>query len=232
MKKLPSWTLTILLLILIAAGWLVYKSRVNNVAPFAEPPARPTAPMDKTMKLNGKVIEYGSNAEGDIDKMLLATDQENKWIHFPPHIARSVTASAAINSVIEVIVNQGGPGVHNHPDAALELKHLKNPPSHAIIDLTEIPPPPPRKGFEVEVQGRAKDLKSLREMGNSFILSGKLISVPPHMAPELFPLVWQAKMILVKGFMRDSTEGFQSASGLPVVKASAIQLDHITYKIR
>ncbi len=32
--------------------------------------------------------------------------------------------------------------------------------------------------------------------------------------------------------MRDSTDGFLSDSGLPVVKPSSIQIDSVTYKIR
>lgn len=233
MKKIPIWSLTILMLTLTAAGWFVYKSQVKQEVLPPNPPGHFGPPEHKQWKIKGIVTEYGSNPDGDIDKLLLTSGNEKIWLHFPPHAARSVKAAAPIQSIIEVTVGQGGPAVHHRPDPAFELKHLENQAGKASVDLTEITAPPPRKGFEVEIEGNvAKDLKIGQGPDNSFILSGKLISVPPHMAHELFPFLSQAKTIRVKGYLRDSTDGFLSASGMPVVKAGSIQLDGVTYKIR
>lgn len=230
-RTVPIWSGIILLLIFIAAGWFFFKKPVDEARPD---PAKPhhIKPEVQDQKIKGTVLEYGSNPDGDIDKILLETSEGKIWLHFPPHAARSVKALAMVGSVIEVLVDQGGPAHHQH-DAVFELKHLEGPAGKASIDLSNIPAPAPRKGFEVEIKGNTKqDLKIAAGTNNNFVLSGKLISVPPHIAQELFPLIKQAKMILVKGYMRDSTEGFLSASGLPVVKANLIQLDDVTYKLR
>ncbi|MEO6685277.1 MAG: hypothetical protein ABIN24_04905, partial [Dyadobacter sp.] len=111
--------------------------------------------------------------------------------------------------------------------------YLRGESPEMTLDLAQIPAPFPRKGFEVEIKGNiTDDFKNGNGTDNNFILAGKLISLPPHMARELLPLIRQAKTILVQGQMRDSTEGFLSVSGLKVVKPNSIQIDSITYKIR
>jgi hypothetical protein len=226
------WTGVILLLSLLAAGWLVSKSQVDfqdsvrvdhsGIKPFPQ----------VQLKIKGKVLEYGSNPDGDIDKMILSTDEQKFWIHFPPHTARAVAAEAPVNSLVEVTMEQSGPA-HKEHLPVYELKYLRKQSFPMGIDLEEFQAPRPKEGFEIEVKGKApRDFEILRGQGRNFILSGKLISIPLHMEHELFPLIDQAKTIRVKGYLRDSTDGFLSVSGMPVVKASSIQLDSVTYKIR
>jgi hypothetical protein len=223
-------SLVILLLILAMAGWFIFKSPVKISDPHHKNSLEIKPPRHRQSELVGTVLEYGSNPDGDIDKMLLATSEEKVWLHFPPHTARSVKEAAPVHSHIEATVDQGGPAGNT---SVYELKYLRKQSVEVGINLAKIPAPVSRKGFEVEIKGNiAQDLNPEQEPGYAFILSGKLILLPPHMAQELFPLIRRAKMILVKGYMRDSSEGFLSASGKPVVKASAIQLDSITYKIR
>ena len=220
----------ILLLILAIVSLFIFKSQKKIADPLHKVSGEIKPLRHKQSEIEGTILEYGSNPDGDIDKMLLATPEGKMWLHFPPHTARSIKEAAPVNSRIEAIVDQGGP-IRNAP--ANELRYLRKQSEKVGIDLNRIPAPVPRKGFEVVIKGSvAQDFKSGQGLDYAFLLSGNLISLPPHMARELFPIISRAKMILVKGNMRDSSEGFLSASGKPVVKASIIQLDSITYKIR
>ena len=187
---------------------------------------------DDQPAISGVVIKYGSNHDGDVDKILLSEDGKKVWLHFPPHAARQVTELAGINHVIQATISRKAMPGHDTEDQ-YELKYLQNKDARILFDLSQIPAPLPRKGFEVEVKGKpSKDLRIEAGRENSFVLEDKLVSLPPHMARDLLPLINQAKFIIVKGQMRDSTEGFLSLSSLKIVKPSSIQIDSITYKIR
>ncbi|MCF0059134.1 hypothetical protein [Dyadobacter sp. CY356] len=220
----------ILLLILLAAGWLVYKSK-KTVLSEKKHPQHHISP-EKQLIISGVILKYGSNHDGDIDKILLSKDDKKVWLHFPPHTARQVTAAAGINHTIEATVSQKELPGHDKQDR-YELKYLQSKDSKILLDLSQIPAPLPRKGLEVEIKGKpSKDFSIEDGRENSFVLEGKLVSLPPHMARTLLPLISQAKIIIVKGQMRDSTEGFLSLSRQKIVKPSSIQIDSVTYKIR
>lgn len=233
MKKFtPKSKGIILLLILLAAGWIVYKSQSKHKKLLEEKSFGQPFSQDKLLNIKGSILKFGSNHEGDIDKILLSTDKRKIWLHFPPHTARQVTSVAKINSAVDAVISQKTP---DGPDknVGYELKYLRGKNSRVSVDLAQIPAPFPRKGFEVEITGiPSEDIENKYRPNTSFILSGKLISIPPHMARDLLPLINQAKKVKVKGQMRDTTEGFLSISGMKVVKPNFIQIDSITYKIR
>lgn len=183
---------------------------------------------DKHSEISGTVIKYGSNHEGDIDKLLLSSDEEEIWLHFPPHTARQVTSVAIINGQVEALINRKGPLPPKHRHNSYELGSLTNNVLQTKVDLAKIPAPIPRKGIEIEIKGSPL----FNRNANTFLLAGKMVTLPPHMAQELFPLINHAKTITVKGYMRDSTDGFLSDSGLPVVKPSSVKIDSVIYKIR
>lgn len=183
------------------------------------------------LELKGIVLEYGANPDTDIDKILVRSGERKIWLHFPPHAARSITAVAPVKSEIEAVVDQHGPA-GPHPDLTYELKYLRKESDERAVDLSAIPAPSPRRGIAVEVKGSAtQDFQDSPEPHRNFVLSGKLITVPPHVADQLLPLIARAKVIVVRGHMRDTTEGFLSASGKPVIRANSIQIDSITYKV-
>lgn len=209
-------------------GWRIVKHTISR---HDVPPCHRSMP-GKQQKLSGKVLKFGSNHDGDIDRILLSSGQKNVWLHFPPHTARMVTSVAEINKLVEVTVDEkAGPG--HEANNTYELKYLRSQSEEVGIDLPKIPAPAPRKGLEVEIKGRPpKDFNFDNERESTFILEGKLISLPPHMARELLPLISQAKMVVVKGYMRDTTEGFLTVSGIPLVKPGSIQIDNANYIIR
>ena len=218
----------VLLLVILAAGFLLYGLQKNdkNLPADLRPDHGPIE--NKQVKITGTVIKYGSNHEGDIDKLLIASDEKEVWLHFPPHMARLVKSVAIINEPVDALADQKGPPHGPHQENLFELKSIVNSKVETKVDLTQIHAPIPREGFKIEIQG----IPSLNTNENTLILAGRVVKLPAHMAHELFPLINQAKTITVKGYMRDSTDGFLSDSGLPVVKPSSIKIDSVIYKIR
>lgn len=227
-RKLSKSIGVVLLLVILAAGLLLYglQKNDNNLPIDLRPEHGPIA--DNQVKITGTVVKYGSNHEGDIDKILLASGEKETWLHFPPHMARLVKSVAMINAPINALVDQKGPPHGPHQENLFELKSIVNDKLGTKVDLTRIPAPIPREGIQIEIQG----IPSFNNNENTFLLAGKVVKLPPHMAHELFPLINQAKTIMVKGYMRDSTDGFLSDSGLPIVKPISIKIDGVIYKVR
>jgi len=227
-KKWSKLIVFILLPVILAAGLLLYGLQKNDktLPVDLRPEHGPIA--DKQVKITGTVVKYGSNHEGDIDKILIASDEKEVWLHFPPHMARLVKSVAIINEPVDGLADQKGPPHRPHQENLFELKSIVNNKLETKVDLTQIHAPIPREGIKIEIQG----IPSSNRNENTFMLAGKVVKLPPHMAHELFPLINQAKRIMVKGYMRDSTDGFVSDSGLPVVKPSSIKIDSVIYKVR
>ncbi|WP_291036943.1 hypothetical protein [Dyadobacter sp. 50-39] len=231
-RVIPIWAPILLLLIVAAGGYLFYKTPTNPGPATLELPEHPTPPGHQPAMFEGTVQAYGNNPEGDMDKILLRSEKGEIWLHFPPHTARQVIEAAPLHATVSVQTDRRGP-TGPGADHRCELKALKNNSSNTEIILSDISPPAPSAGTEAEVRGNAAhDLEIGTSPGNTFMLSKKQISLPPHMAEELLPLIRRAGNIVVKGKMRDSTQGFVSASGHPVIQATLVQLDSISYKIR
>lgn len=229
MNKILSKSKTIILLtVILAAGllWYILQKKEPILLDNRFPSEGPIA--DKQVKIIGTVVKYESNREGDVDKVLLSSNEKQIWLHFPPHTAHLVTAVAVINKQVEALVAQRGPIHKDNQGEVYELKCIINNVLQTKVNLEDIPAPVPKKGIEIEIEG----IPSLHSNENTLLLSGKMVTLPPHMARELFPLINQAKIITVKGFMRDSTDGFLSESGFPVVKPISLKIDRVVYKIR
>ena len=227
-KILSNSKAIILLTVILAAGllWYIPQKKEPILLDNRFPSKGPIA--DKQVKIRGTVVKYGSNREGDVDKVLLSSNEKQVWLHFPPHTAKLVATVAVINEQVEALAKQRGPLHKENQGEVYELKFMSNNVLQTKVNLEDIPAPAPKKGIEIEIEG----IPSLHSNENTFLLSGKMVTLPPHMARELFPLINQAKIITVKGFMRDSTDGFLSESGLPVVKPISIKINSVIYKIR
>ncbi|HEV7379137.1 MAG TPA: hypothetical protein VGN64_05040 [Dyadobacter sp.] len=217
---------------LLVTGWFLFLSQRNKELPPQDTNLKPAHPAFNLKTVKGMVVKYGSNHDGDIDKIMISSNDREIWLHFPPDTARSVMDIAPVNARIEAKIEHHELAGRAHgPNLVSELSHISKQSSDEKIDLSVISPPEPTEGTEAEVTGSVPE-DDMKKTENTFSLSGKLISLPPHTARELFPLIAEAKHIIVKGKMRDSTGGFVSASGKPVVKANSIQLDSVIYKIR
>lgn len=181
----------------------------------------------QTQQLRGFVLKYGNNPSGDVDKLVLQNNNEITELHFPPHTAKQVLSIAPLGARVTVTVNTK----QGKKEKANALQIITN--AHRTLYIDEIAPPPPAQGNEVTVSGTSVQIKK-DEGGkiNSFVLSGKLIALPPHEAETIVPLLTGAKKIMVKGSERDTVNGFVNINGLQLLKPSVITIDSISYLVR
>jgi len=232
MFNIPPHSKNLLWIVFIISGLLLLLTYINP----KKPPAPPLLPHNTlpqpSGEISGTVVEYGSNAIGDIDKILLQQSNQKIWLHFPPHTAQQVMNIAIKNTTIYATIDNGKKPPHDN-SIMYELISLRSDALGKIINVHDIPPPPPMQGNEVEVKGNNIQLK-LDDKGNAaaFILSGKLIEFHPHTAETLLPLMKQAHEIIVRGYERSPSDGFVNNTGLPIIKPSVITIDNINYVIQ
>lgn len=233
MKKADVYILAIILLLISisVAGWLVFKQSKKTRRPDHEESKQVLIKAEPVSGF-GKVIRYAGNSHGDIDKILIDQGKNKIWLHFPPHTARQVLGIASLHSkVFFTIHTLPTPG--DQEQTEFEMVSVKSSESAPDLTIRDISPPRPKDGLEVEIKGNKTEFpEDNHSAEKSFILNGNLISVPPHMVNSLFPLLKNATKISVKGFERDSTDGFVKISGLPYIKPYAIKIDSITYLVR
>lgn len=134
-----------MLLILLVAGCLVYNFLSRPTLLWDKKLSDPAQMPRTQLRLSGVVLKYGSNSQGDIDKILLSQGHKKIWLHFPPHTARQVTAAAKINDPVQATVGQKyfpGP----NPGEVFELEYLRSNSSNTAVDMSQIPAPFPKKG--------------------------------------------------------------------------------------
>jgi len=185
-------------------------------------------------EVTGIIINYKANRDGDIDKLILQTANDTLLIHFPPHTARQLMNTAAKNTKVHVwLGNDKKPPKHN--DDMNNKKHYELISLHAqangiTINVHDIPPPKPVPGNEVVVTGNKLQWQSDDDgQAGDFILSGKLIALPPHVKESLLPLLKNAHSIIIKGYERNAADGFVNISGLILIKPFAITIDSVNY---
>lgn len=198
-------------------------------------PKPPLGPLDPPHKeaivIKGTVLRYESNDAGDIDKMAIEQDDEIFLLHFPPHTAQQVLSIATIKSSVSVMARTG----KEHKDAVgrlYELISITTNGSDKMIEIKSIPPPPPEQGEEVEITGTGIEIKKdAAGRTKAFILSGRLIAVPPHAADNLEPLLNKVQTITVRGNKRNASDGFVNSNGLAVIKPYSITINGTIYLI-
>jgi hypothetical protein len=197
-------------------------------------PHKPPPRDDDTMmtSLSGIVKDYGANPSGDIDKIILMQNNRPVVLHFPPHLAQKVTRIALKNKMVYARVESD-----DHPGPGDELQYemisVSSSDSSKTFDVHDMGPPAPGRGNEVEVKGNAiKLITNDRGDVNAFILSGKLIALPPHVRQTLLPLITNAHEIDVKGIERNAADGFLNIGGLDLVKPLEITIDTINYLVQ
>ena len=220
--------LVIIIAILSYAYFIERRQLLEKTDAEMHPPVPGNFDGSLQKKIAGIVLQYGSNPNDDIDKFLLDAKGEQTWIHFPPHTAKQVLSIAKLKSVISITVaeKRGKKEKINN-----ELQTITG--SQHTIDIHNTPPPPPVQGIDVTVTGSNPQLTT-GDNGkpNAFILSNKLIVLPPHAADNLFPLIDKANIITVKGYERSSESGEVNISGLNLVRPYSLSIDSINYLVR
>lgn len=180
-------------------------------------------------KIKGMVMQYGSNPQGDIDKILIDENNNQIWLHFPPHAAKQILNIAKLHTVVTIEYAQK-PGKKDI--LSNELQTISND-NNNMLDIKMIVPPSPTAGNNITVTGKIIKIKSDNNGNqNAFELSNKLIVLPPHAAKALLPLIENAKTIVVKGDERNNADGFVNINGLSLVRPESIIIDSINYLVR
>lgn len=194
-----------------------------------QPPPPSNIQPAQTKELSGIVIQYGSNPSGDIDKLLMEENNVQTWLHFPPHTAKKVLSVAKLHAQIKITI-AAMPGKNEVINNELQTIISNN---NEPLNIRDIPPPPPTQGNEIVIGGNNHIIKTSDDgRANAFILSGKLIALPPHASETLLPLINNAKIILVKGYERSNSDGFVNINNLNLIKPYSIMIDSINYLVR
>lgn len=192
------------------------------------PPLPPKPRESDAVNISGTVENYLGDKNGDIDKMRLNDGKQILLLHFPPHTAKQVMLLAPKNSLIKASVFDGLPKKPNDDFNMYNVESITT--SASSLNINDIAPPPPVEGKEVELTGTITSYKrDDHGMINGFVINNYIVQLPPHAVQNIVPLLQNAKQISVKGFVRDTTNGFVNISGLMLVKPSSINIDKTNY---
>lgn len=217
--KQVAWAVFIISGILLL---LLYLAPFTRQPPLKHPVSLPDAQVQQV-----KLIKYGFNRIGDIDKFLIVYQNRETWIHFPPHTAKYVMKTAPKNASAEInfhitdrIAADGKP--------MYDLVTVKA--GGQIFETSSIPPPKLASGKSLELTGKILDYK-LDEKGSmaGFTMDKYIIEIPKHLAVNIIPMLKDAKEIVIKGYERNATDGFVNSSGLVLIKPYAITIDKTYY---
>ncbi len=231
-EHIKSIIIVILSIVLLAIAYNYAGKQEPLLKTTPDDPPLPLgySPVASTQKIQAIVLQYGSNPRGDIDKMLVAADGDSIWLHFPPHAARQILQVAKLHS--SVVIEYTDRMSKKDKMGAGEIQTISNN-KNETADVKNILPPPPSRGNEVTITGNKIEIKK-DETGKAtaFVLSNKLIVLPPHAAEDLLALITSAKTIKIKGTERSDTAGFVNINGLCLVQPDEITIDSVTYLVR
>jgi hypothetical protein len=222
----------VLWLVFIACGILLaiyYLQQGDNKYMPKKNPKKNPAPLIEGFE-NARVLRFESNRIGDLDNMVLhRADGSEVRLHFPPHTAQKVMHIVQVNKQVQFKAG----GIHKHsPDGKiiLHLHTVKSYETQEEFQVEEMPPPRPSVGKEISLEGQIKQYK-LDENGmvSGFILQNYLVEIPPHLTNSLVPLLKDAKIISLKGYLRSTNYGFVNTTGLEIVKPYSIRIDETDY---
>ncbi len=196
----------------------------------AEPPDRPGREQPATGETRGAVTGYGSNPNGDIDQLAVKNDTGISYYHFPPHLARHVMEIAKKDSRVELRFGEGHRKKTTDPSPPKELVSLRSMDGKQEFDLRAVPPPPPKPGSVVMLEGKPTVGKSRGNL-RFFLLDGKRVALSPRAAETLLPMIAVSSRVIVKGEQRDGNDGFVSEDGSVLVRARQLTIDSVNYII-
>lgn len=229
-EHLKSVVIVILSIVIVVLSYVFYYTskplaeEAGNVPSSSNPLLLPS-----TQKIKGIVLQYGNNPQGDIDKVLIDTGSGQIWLHFPPHTAKQILLMAKLHAPVTIDYGERRDKKNKQVEEIQTISNNKN----ETVDIKNIPPPAPTPGRKVIITGNKIEIKK-DENGRvmAFVLSNKLIALPPHTADNLLPLIISAKTIVVKGTERSMADGFININSLPLVRPDEIRIDSINYLVR
>ncbi|NEU70779.1 hypothetical protein [Spirosoma agri] len=198
--------------------------------------------------VSGRVLDYLANRIGDYDGLRLQTAAGEVYLFFPPHAAAQIRRLAATGQRIKADVEpgHGGPG---HAKPVLEksaggvstaepatiptyrLIRLRNATSGTLLQLSDLPPPPPQPGVLVQTEGPLV-AKMIDDHGDLIaLLTDKyLIELKPHQSEQISSLLVGVQRLGAVGFERN-LDGFVNRSGRPVLHPTALTIRGQTFAL-
>ncbi|MBO0948466.1 hypothetical protein [Fibrella forsythiae] len=194
--------------------------------------------------ISGRVLGYLSNRIGDYDGLRLRTGATEIHLFFPPHTAAKVRQLAGVGQLVTVDVEPGH-GRPEHPRAgfghpaeavgsvvlAYRLNQVRNVRSGALLQLWNLPPPPPQSGRLVQTEGRLVGDRHDENGQLVALLTDKyLVELKPHQAEQISSLLEGVQRLGVAGYER-TTDGFVNQTGLPVLHPTALTIRGQTFAL-
>lgn len=179
------------------------------------------------MQLNGRVVRYGTNPEGNIDRLVLDREPGNREteIHFPPHLAKPILEIAGINAFVRIRTSRR--------DHGSELIAVSSEDGSHTYNAGEIAPPKPSPGKEIRLKGKVSGMIRNRENTvTGFVIGKRTVMLNPEEGRILAPLLLKAGQVEVTALERGTEGGTINTLTFPPVKAAEIKIDSIIYNIR
>lgn len=179
---------------------------------------------EESALLTGKVKAFGTNPEGDIDKIILNQDGKEIKIHFPPHLAKYILEIAKKNKTVVIEATSG--------ENSYELTSVSSADRKAF-NAGKILPPKPSPGKEIFMKGTISGfIKDQENRITGFMIGQKTVMLRPEERITLAPLLMKAHRVEVTALERDQREGIVNTLKFPPVRMIEIKIDSIVYKIR
>lgn len=191
------------------------------------PPHIPSPHAEQQAQLNGRVVRYGTNPEGNIDRLVLGREPGNQEteIHFPPHLAKPILDIAKVNASVTLRISHGHRGD--------ELITVSSEDGRMAFDAGKILPPKPSPGKEIRLKGAVSGMIRNRENTvTGFVIGKRTVMLNPEEGRILDPLLPKAGQVEVIALERSAEDGTINTLRFPPVKATEIKIDSIIYKIR
>lgn len=191
------------------------------------PPHIPPSQAERAVQLNGRVVRYGTNPEGNIDRLVLDREPGNQKteIHFPPHLAKPILEIAKVDASVTLRIS--------HRDRGDELLSISPEDGHTAFDAGKILPPKPRPGKEIRLKGAVSGMIRNRENAvTGFVIGKRTVMLNPEEGRILSPLLLKAVQVEVTALERSTEDGTINTLTFPPVKATEIKIDSIIYNIR
>lgn len=191
------------------------------------PPHIPLPEAGQQVQLNGRVVRYGTNPEGNIDRLVLHREPGNQKteIHFPPHLAKPILEIARMNTSVRIMTSRR--------DRGSELIAVSSEDGSHTYNAGEIAPPKPRPGKEILLKGAVSGMIRNRENTvTGFVIRERTIMLNSEEGRILSPLLLKAGQVEVTALERGTEDGTINTLTFPPVKATQIKIDSIIYNIR
>ncbi|GEN78015.1 hypothetical protein [Chryseobacterium hagamense] len=189
------------------------------------PSSGPPPDIETPVVLKGRVVSYGTNPEGNIDRIILYQGNRKPEIHFPPHLAEYILDIANVNASVNIKTSS--------IDRGYELVSIASEDGKKVFNAGQILPPKPRPGKEIRIAGTVSAwIRNRENTVTGFVIGKRTVLLNPEEGRILTPLLMKAKRIEVAALERDAGDGTINTLKFPPVKATEIKIDSIIYKIR